>query len=68
MIQLLQNHFPASSEVKTNSKTRGFILVRGTQVEMPFTFIHGSKPGKIILITAGVHGGEYHCFCIPICC
>jgi predicted deacylase len=28
---------------------------------MPFTFIHGAKPGKAILLTGGVHGGEYPC-------
>lgn len=61
MIHLLQNHFPESSEVKANSKTRGFIQVPGTPVEMPFTFIHGAVPGKSILLTAGVHGGEYPC-------
>jgi len=61
MIHLLQNHFPESSEVSPNSKTRGFISVHGTPVEMPFTFIHGANPGKSMLITAGVHGGEYPC-------
>ncbi len=44
-----------------NSKSRGFIPVAGTPVEMPFTFIHGAKTGKAILLTAGVHGGEYPC-------
>jgi predicted deacylase len=28
---------------------------------MPFTFIHGANPGKAILLTGGVHGGEYPC-------
>ena len=28
---------------------------------MPATFIQGSTPGKQILITGGVHGGEYPC-------
>lgn len=61
MIQLIQNHFTESSETKANSKIRGFIPVPGTPVEMPFTFIQGAKPGKAMLITAGVHGGEYPC-------
>ncbi|WP_296705962.1 succinylglutamate desuccinylase/aspartoacylase family protein [Algoriphagus sp.] len=61
MLQLIKNHFSESKESKANSKTRGFIPVPGTPVEMPFTFIQGAKPGKVILITSGVHGGEYPC-------
>jgi len=61
MIDLIQNHIPESTQLTSNSKTRGFISVPGTLVEMPFTFIHGAVPGKSILLTAGVHGGEYPC-------
>jgi hypothetical protein len=61
MIDLIQNHFPTDTTAAANSKTRGFISVAGTPVEMPFTFIHGAAPGKSILLTAGVHGGEYPC-------
>ena len=61
MINLLQEHLSNGSEASSNFKTRGFISVPGTPVEMPFTFIHGAMPGKAILITAGVHGGEYPC-------
>ncbi len=61
MIQLIKNHFSENSESKANSKIRGYIQVPGTPVEMPFTFIHGAQPGKSILLTAGVHGGEYPC-------
>ncbi len=61
MIDLIQDHFPKGTTTTTNSKTRGFISVAGTPVEMPFTFIHGAAPGKSILLTAGVHGGEYPC-------
>ncbi len=61
MIHLLQEHLPNGGEAGSNSKTRGFISVPGTPVEMPFTFIHGAMPGKAMLITAGVHGGEYPC-------
>ncbi|MFZ1805581.1 MAG: M14 family metallopeptidase [Cyclobacteriaceae bacterium] len=43
------------------NKSQGFIKVEGTPVEMPATFIVGAKPGKKILITGGVHGGEYPC-------
>lgn len=59
MIDLIQSYLPDGTS--SNSKSRGFILVSGTPVEMPFTFIHGVKSGKAILLTAGVHGGEYPC-------
>lgn len=59
MIELIQAFLPKPPAF--NSKTRGFIPVQGTPVEMPFTFIHGAKPGKAILLTGGVHGGEYPC-------
>ncbi len=59
MIELIQAFLPKPPA--SNSKTRGFIPVQGTPVEMPFTFIHGAKPGKAILLTGGVHGGEYPC-------
>ncbi|GAB5551782.1 MAG: hypothetical protein Sapg2KO_13730 [Saprospiraceae bacterium] len=42
-------------------KSSGFINVPGTPVKMPTTVIVGTKPGKNILITGGVHGGEYPC-------
>ena len=61
MIDLLQPHFAPGSNPSPNSKTRGFIPVSGTPVNMPFTFIHGAAPGKAILLTGGVHGGEYTC-------
>ena len=61
MIELIQSHFAPGSTSIANSKTRGFISVPGTPVEMPFTFIHGAAPGKDILLTGGVHGGEYPC-------
>ncbi|MEP2670109.1 MAG: succinylglutamate desuccinylase/aspartoacylase family protein [Cyclobacteriaceae bacterium] len=48
-------------ETTTNNKSSGFISVEGTPVKMPATLIAGAKPGKQILITGGVHGGEYPC-------
>lgn len=46
---------------KSNSKTSGYISIGGTPVQMPATLIVGKQPGKQILITGGVHGGEYPC-------
>ena len=48
-------------EATTNKKSTGYISVEGTLVQMPATLIVGAKPGKQILITGGVHGGEYPC-------
>ncbi len=42
-------------------KKQGYIHVEGTEVKMPTTVIHGNEEGKTILITGGVHGGEYPC-------
>ena len=55
---ILSSHgFSATS----GNKSQGFIAVDGTPVKMPATLIVGAKPGKQILITGGVHGGEYPC-------
>jgi predicted deacylase len=41
------------------TKVKGYIEVPGTFAKMPATLINGTRPGKTISITAGVHGGEY---------
>jgi predicted deacylase len=33
--------------------------VPGTGIQMPITLVHGARPGPRVLITGGVHGGEY---------
>jgi predicted deacylase len=40
-------------------KVRSWLPVPGTQVRLPLTLIHGARPGKTLLVTAGIHGGEY---------
>lgn len=40
-------------------KVTGFLSVPGTTVRMPMTLVHGAEPGPSVLITGGVHGGEY---------
>lgn len=42
-------------------KKQGFVKVLDTQYSMPITIINGIHEGRTILITAGVHGGEYPC-------
>ncbi|MBO1308016.1 succinylglutamate desuccinylase/aspartoacylase family protein [Enterococcus sp. 669A] len=38
---------------------RLFYQVAGTDLELPVVSIKGQQPGATLLITAGVHGGEY---------
>lgn len=41
------------------TKVQGFIRIYDTDTQMPVTLINGTKDGKTILITGGIHGGEY---------
>lgn len=40
-------------------KARGVLPVPGTGLQMPLTLVNGARPGPLVLVTAGVHGGEY---------
>ncbi len=42
-------------------KKQGYVDILNTHAKLPVTLINGQKPGKTVLITAGVHGGEYPC-------
>jgi predicted deacylase len=42
-----------------NTKVNGFINVPNTSIRMPITLVNGEKEGQTLLITAGIHGGEY---------
>ena len=44
---------------KAGRKVAGFLEVSGTDVRMPLTLVNGIDEGKTLLITAGIHGGEY---------
>ena len=44
---------------KAGRKVAGFLEVSGTDVRMPLTLVNGINEGKTLLITAGIHGGEY---------
>lgn len=41
------------------SKVSGFITVPNTGIRMPVVIINGRGEGKTLLVTAGIHGGEY---------
>ncbi len=43
----------------TGQKVRGYLEVPGTEVEIPYTDVRGAADGPTLLLTGGVHGGEY---------
>ena len=40
-------------------KTQGFLTVPASDLRLPVTLINGSMPGKTVVVTGGIHGGEY---------
>ena len=46
-------------EVKRGTKLRTMLPVPDTTVKIPMTVINGTEDGPTLLITAGIHGGEY---------
>lgn len=46
-------------EVQPGEKKSGYLKVEGNAYELPVTVICGEKPGKTVLITAGIHNAEY---------
>ncbi len=45
--------------LKPNSKVRRYITIPNTNFSIPITIICGATHGPSILVTAGIHGGEY---------
>lgn len=43
----------------SGKKATGFFHIPGTSVSIPLTVINGVAPGPTLLVTAGIHGGEY---------
>lgn len=56
----------AGVAVEPGTKLEQFITVEGTNEQMPVTFINGAEDGKTVLITSGIHGGEYEGICTAI--
>jgi predicted deacylase len=48
-----------SLAAERGQKLRGWLPVPGTSIQLPLTLIHGAQPGPTLLVTAGIHGGEY---------
>jgi len=40
-------------------KLHGWADVPGTTIRLPITLAHGAAPGPTLLVTGGIHGGEY---------
>lgn len=41
------------------TRVSGYLSLANGEFSLPVTILHGEKPGKTVLITAGIHGGEY---------
>lgn len=49
----------AGLEIKSGEKLQEVLPVPGTDVNLPVTIINGVNDGKTIVVTAGIHSGEY---------
>ena len=45
--------------VAAGEKTEGFLELGDGEFVLPATIIRGKDPGKTVLVTAGLHAGEY---------
>src|SRR5262245_24226752 len=45
--------------VERGRKLHGWVDVPGTAIRLPVTLAHGAAPGPTLLVTGGIHGGEY---------
>lgn len=45
--------------VEPGAKLQHFLQVANSDLTMPITLVNGATPGKTVVITSGVHGGEY---------
>lgn len=46
-------------EARPGQKATGALAVPGTEIGIPVTIVNGVADGPTLLITAGIHGGEY---------
>ncbi len=47
------------ADIDRGTKCRDILTVPGTDIVLPITRICGNLPGQTLLVTGGVHGGEY---------
>ena len=58
-VEAQKQHSIILSKVKPGEKVSGFLELVKDKIAVPVTVIQGTTPGKTVLITAGVHAGEY---------
>ena len=46
---------------ESGTKAKGFLKVPNTSVQIPIVIVNGLQEGPTLLVTAGIHGGEYPC-------
>ena len=46
-------------DVQPGERLSGYLELAEGKFRLPATILHGVKPGKTVLVTAGVHAGEY---------
>lgn len=46
-------------KVLPGQRWEGYLELNGGKIRLPAAVLHGKKSGKTMLITAGIHGGEY---------
>lgn len=46
-------------KAEPGQRVHGYLALKPGEIELPATIIRGKEPGKTVLITAGVHAGEY---------
>lgn len=46
-------------EAKPGERVQGFLELAGGSIQLPAAVLHGREPGKTVLVTAGIHAGEY---------
>ncbi len=56
---MIENFKVGNLVAEPGEKIQGYLEVVNSHVKMPATLICGSKPGKTVAITGGIHGGEY---------
>lgn len=46
-------------EAAPGERVSGYLKLGGGEFSIPATILHGARPGKTVLIMAGIHAGEY---------
>lgn len=56
----METYRHVSQIINTNlNHTKGLLAPENTPYALPFTFLRGAKPGPSLVVTGGLHSGEY---------